>query len=118
MAQTVNIRKEGTRIKVHFMYNTDLVDIMRDHSGYFFAKEKAWVFPASKFEELRSELIKRMYEVKIIKEEGQTQLPKQPIQATFDSWKNPSTTFVAGHCKKCGKYGFCNKDGICGRCIC
>jgi len=62
--QTVNIRLEGNKIKVKFIYNTDLIDIMRDHNGYFLRKERAWIFPKSKFGELRDELKKKMYIVK------------------------------------------------------
>lgn len=120
MQQTVNIRKEGNRIKLNFMYNTDLVDLMHMHNGYFFRKEKAWVFPLSKLEELRDELVKRMYNVHIVKEQGQATLPKEqeaPRQAVTDVWKEDSVFLVAGHCKKCGNYGFCSKDGLCGRCM-
>ena len=115
MVQTVNIRKEGNKIKLNFMYNTDLLDIMRSHRGYFFAKEKAWVFPLSKYEEIRDELTRKMYNVHVVKTEGQTQLPKEPIKES-NVWKEDSVFLVAGRCKKCGNYGFCYKDGICGRC--
>ena len=118
--QTVNIRIEGNQIKLNFIYNTDLVDIMHDHKGWFFYKEKAWVFPASKLGELRDELKRKMYIVKIIKDEGQRTIPerKAPVNRTLDDnvWNDKEVLFVAGKCKKCGQYGFIGKSGLCVRC--
>jgi len=74
MVQTVKIRKEGNRIKVNFMYNNDLIDIMREHNGYYFKKEKAWIFPVYKQSELYNVLTDKHYNVKFIKTKGQKSL--------------------------------------------
>jgi hypothetical protein len=116
MVQTVKIRKEGDKIKVNFMYNDDLVEIMRQHSGYFFRKEKAWIFPLSKHEALYNQLTDAHYDVQVTVTKGQTQLPIEKVEPV-DNWKDKSTVFVAGHCKKCGTWGFCSKEGLCGRCM-
>jgi len=65
MQPTIIIRKEGKRIKINFSYNPDLVEIMRDHKGYYIRKEKTWVFPAEKLHEIRDELVRKMYSVRI-----------------------------------------------------
>jgi len=69
MVQTVKIRKGEKSFKVHFMYNTDLVDIMNDHDGWWNRKERCWQFPNHKFDRLYDELTDKMYRVRIIKEE-------------------------------------------------
>lgn len=74
MVQTVNIRKEGNRIKVNFMYNIDLLDIMRSHNGYYFKKEKAWIFPVYKQSELYNELTNKHYNVIFVKPKSQKSL--------------------------------------------
>jgi len=68
MVQTVKIRKGEKSFKVHFMYNTDLVDIMNDNNGWWYRKERCWVFPNNKFDSLYDELTKKMYKVRITRE--------------------------------------------------
>jgi len=65
MVQQVHIRKFKKVIKVHFMYNTDLVDIMRDNGGWWFKKEKCWQFPVGRFSEIYNELKNNRYNVKV-----------------------------------------------------
>lgn len=74
MVQTVKIRKEGNKIKINFMYNNDLIDVMRSHNGYYFKKEKAWIFPAYKQSELYNALTDRHYNVVFVKLQGQKTL--------------------------------------------
>ena len=74
MVQTVKIRKEGNRIKVNFMYNIDLLDIMRSHNGFYFKKEKAWIFPVYKQSELYNVLTDKHYNVIFIKPKNQKSL--------------------------------------------
>jgi len=81
MQPTIIIRKEGKRIKINFSYNSDLVDIMRDHNGYYFRKEKAWIFPVEKLYTIKDELTQKMYSVKIISD---TKLTKQVGLSLFD----------------------------------
>ena len=69
MAQRVRIRKGEKVIKVHFMYNTDLVDIMREHNGWWIYKEKCWQFPVGRLSEIYDDLTSKMYKVEIIKME-------------------------------------------------
>ena len=79
MVQKVIIRKGKDKILVYFMYNTDLIDIMRNHNGWWFRKEKAWQFPIRKFEELYDDLTNNRYKVEIRKEESKGRL-KSSIQ--------------------------------------
>jgi len=67
MVQTVKIRKGEKKFLVHFMWNDDLVDIMREHNGWWNKKERAWQFPNYKFDELYDELTKKMYKVRIMR---------------------------------------------------
>ena len=67
MVQRVRIRKGEKKFLVHFMYNTDLVDIMNEHRGWWFKKEKAWQFPSWKFQEVYDDLKKNLYAVDILK---------------------------------------------------
>ena len=74
MVQTVKIRKEGNRIKINFMYNNDLIDVMISHKGYYFKKEKAWIFPVYKQNELYNVLTDKHYNVIFVKPKGQETL--------------------------------------------
>ena len=74
MVQTIKIRKEGNKIKINFMYNIDIIDVMRSHSGYYFKKEKAWIFPAYKRSELYNVLTDKHYNVIFVKPKGQETL--------------------------------------------
>ena len=113
MDQTVRIRKDNNRIKINFMYNDDLINIMREHHGYFYRKEKAWVFPTSKLTELYNILTNKHYNVQIVKEAQQTSIP---IQTSKNPWDDKEVLFVVGICKSCGAYGSCKKNGLCLRC--
>jgi len=117
MVQTVKIRKEGNKIKLNFMYNTDLIDIMREHKGYFFRKEKAWVFPAYKQSELYDELTSKHYRVEIVTPENQTTLNFKLNEKPRNPWNDENVVSVAGHCKKCNQWGFLNREGLCSKCI-
>lgn len=68
MVEKVHIIKKERSIKINFRYNTDLIDIMREHKGWYFKHDKSWVFPLSKFEKIKDELIHLMYDVRISKE--------------------------------------------------
>ena len=74
MAQTVNIRRIGNKIKVNFMYNNDLIDVMRRHQGFYFQKEKAWIFSAHKQSELYNTLTNKHYNVKFVQPKEQKML--------------------------------------------
>jgi hypothetical protein len=65
MVQTVKIRKGEKVIKVYFMYNDDLVDIMREHNGWWFHNEKCWQFPVNRLSEIYDDLTSKMYRVSI-----------------------------------------------------
>jgi len=113
MQSPIVIRKEGKQIKVNFSYNSDLVEIMRSHNGYFFRKEKAWCFPMFKLDIIRDELIKKMYQVKVttsnVKQEPKVIKKSYPFE-------DPTVVSVYGKCEKCGKGEFIGKDGLCVRC--
>ena len=74
MVQTVKFRKEGNRIKINFMYNNDIIDVMREHHGYYFKKEKAWIFPVYKQSELYNVLTDKHYNVIFVKSKEQKTL--------------------------------------------
>ena len=67
MTQKVKIRKGEKIILVHFMWNDDLVDKMREHNGWWNNKERAWQFPLYKFEQIYDDLTKSLYRVEILK---------------------------------------------------
>ena len=108
MVQTVKIRKGERVIRIHFMWNPDLVDIMQEHKGWFFKKERCWQFPLWKFESIYDELTNKLYRVEI------TKLVEQPKK--IDYWKDKEVFLVYGECKKCDLDGFINKDELCSRC--
>jgi len=120
MVQTVKIRKGEKIIRVHFMYNTDLIDIMREHGGWWFKKEKAWQFPIGKLTEVYERLTNEKYNVQIIKLEEKPKIPKTSFkmkkQEPFDMFKNPDVVSVGGTCKKCKQHHFIGKDGLCVEC--
>lgn len=68
MVEKVHIIKKEKSIKIKFRYNTDLIDIMNDHKGWYFKHDKSWVFPISKLQTIRDELVHLMYEVIVLKE--------------------------------------------------
>ena len=106
MQQRVRIYKDDKKIKVKFIYNDELVDIMRSFDGWFFRKEKAWIFPATKVSDLREELVKNKYGVDIITlESGSTDLFQDKlVLSTF------------GICKECNQHNFVGENGYCVRC--
>ena len=87
MVQKVKIRKGEKVIRVHFIYNTDLVDIMREHRGWWFRKEKCWQFPLWKLEPLYDELTSKHYNVEI------TKLIEQPKKEQ-KHYPNPWKTYI------------------------
>ena len=119
MTQTVNIRKGEKIIRVHFMYNTDLIDIMREHDGWWFKREKAWQFPIGKLNEVYDHLTNEKYNVKIIKLE-EKERPKRVFKPTkqepLNMFKNSNVISIPGHCKECKQYHFIGKDGLCVKC--
>lgn len=117
MTQTVNIRKGEKVFRVNFMYNNDLINIMRAHNGWYFGKEKAWQFPLWKFDKLYDELTDKRYNVKILKLEIKKAEPKPFVKMKFeDYWEDKNVVSVPGHCKKCGEWHFLGKDRLCVRC--
>jgi len=120
MVQTVKIRKEGNRIKINFMYNNDLIDIMREHGGWWFKKEKAWQFPIGKLTEVYDHLTNEKYNVQITKLEEKSKEAKKVFKPTkqepLDMFKNPDVVSIGGHCKECGQYHFIGRDGLCVEC--
>ena len=97
------------------MWNPDLVEIMRDHKGWWYRKEKCWQFPLWKLEPLYEELTKKQYSVEITKllEKSKKEKTKQ---VKIDYWKDKDVIGVYGTCKKCGGGGFIGKDGLCTKC--
>jgi len=65
MVQKVRIRKGKKTIRVHFMWNDDLVDMMRDHNGWWKKSGRYWQFPIWKFDAIYGELKKNLYSVEI-----------------------------------------------------
>jgi len=117
MVQKVKIRKGEKKIRVHFMYNTDLVEIMQSHRGWWFRKEKCWQFPLWKLEPLYDELTTKHYNVEITKLiEQPKKEDKKQSKLKIDYWKDKDTVSVYGRCKKCGEIGFVDKKGICVKC--
>jgi len=120
MVQSVKIRKGEKIIRVHFMYNTDLIDIMREHDGWWFKKEKAWQFPIGKLTEVYEHLTNERYNVTIIKLEEKPKESRKPFKLTkqipLDMFKNPDVVSIGGICKECKQYHFIGKDGLCVEC--
>ena len=118
MVQTVKIRKGEKVIRIHFMWNPDLVEIMQSHKGWWFRKEKCWQFPLWKLEPIYDELTSKHYNVEITKLIEQPKRQEQQYQRklNIDYWKEKEVFSVYGKCKKCGLDGFINKDGLCNRC--
>lgn len=104
--QIVNVRKEGKKIKVHFMYHYKLYDVMKKHKGFWFKKEKCWIFSENKLGELQSDIEKLHHKVSIISDGGK-------IENIFD---DEDIVSVYGHCKKCGNGGFIGRDELCTKC--
>jgi len=116
MVQTVNIRKGEKVIRVYFMYNVDLIDIMREHNGWWFRKEKCWQFPISKLESLYDHLTKEKYNVNITKLEESKNKPQQ-TQIKINPWtKDTVSVYGKNKCKKCKQVHFLDRQGLCPRC--
>lgn len=98
------------------MYNTDLIDIMRDHEGWWFKKERCWQFPLWKLEPLYDELTEKHYKVEIVKLIEDKKKERKQKKLDVDYWKEKDVVSVYGTCKKCGAGGFVGKDGLCSRC--
>jgi len=117
MVQKVRIEKGEKNIRVHFMYNTDLVEIMQENRGWWFRKEKCWQFPLWKLEPLYDELTSKLYKVEITKLiEKPKKEDKNQTKLQIDYWKDKEVISVYGICKKCGQGNFVNKEGLCVRC--
>jgi len=117
MVQTVTIRKGEKIIYIHFSYNTDLIDIMREYKGWWFRKEKAWQFPLFKYDDLYNKLKEEKYNVRILKLEEKKLKEKPKLEQTsIDPWKNKTVVSVPGHCKECKQWHFLSKDGLCLQC--
>lgn len=117
MTQKVTIRKGEKIIRVHFMYNIDLINIMQKHRGWWFRKEKAWQFPLWKLEDVYDDLTKEHYNVEITKLiEQPKKEDKKQTKLNIDYWKDKDVIGVYGKCIKCGNAGFIDKNKICGRC--
>ena len=67
MQGTIRIVQHPKLIKVYFTYNSDLVEIMQIHKGWWHGKEKSWSFPLFKLKEIRDELEQKMYQVSVTK---------------------------------------------------
>ena len=115
MVQKVIIRKGDNKFRVHFMYNTDLVDIMQEHQGWWFRKEKCWQFPLWKFEAVYDHLSKEKYKIEIKKIE-EKEKPKTQTKLEIDYWAEPDVVAVPGNCKQCGEWHFLNREGLCHIC--
>lgn len=63
--EKVKIVNDGKRIRLFFHYNEALIEIMREHRGWWIKKDKCWQFPAFKYKELYAELKSKMYEVRV-----------------------------------------------------
>jgi len=117
MVQKVKIRKGERIIRIHFLWNPDLVDIMHEHRGWWYRKEKCWQFPLWKLEPLYDELTDKHYNVEILKLiEKPKKEDKKQKKLEIDYWKDKDTVAVYDKCKICGVTGFVGKDGICARC--
>jgi len=117
MPQKVKIRKGEKIIRIHFMWNPDLVEIMRDHKGWWYRKEKCWQFPLWKLEPIYDELTSKHYSVEITKLiEKPKKKDKNQTKLKIDYWKDKDVIQVYGKCKKCGQGGFIDKNGLCTRC--
>jgi len=114
MVQKVIIRKGEKVFRVNFTYNPDLIDIMHDHNGWYFKKEKAWQFPLWKLENLYDELTGKLYKVEIKKLELKKKTEQTHIKP--DYWKGDDVLAVWGKCKKCGYSGYVNKESLCVKC--
>jgi hypothetical protein len=111
MKQTVNIRKETKQIKINFMYNVDLYDLMKKHNGWFLKKEKCWVFPLDKLDEIKKDIKGKHHTIKETISDG-TETTK-----TENPFDTPDIVLVYGHCKICGNYCCMGKKGICLICL-
>ena len=120
MVQAVKIRKGEKIISVHFMYNTDLIDIMREHKGWWFKKEKGWQFPIGKLSELYEHLTNEKYNVQITKLEEKPKASKKVFKPTkqepLNMFNTSGVVSIGGTCKECGQYHFIGKDGLCVEC--
>jgi hypothetical protein len=109
----VKIKKGKKSFKVYFTYNPDLVDIMKDHDGWYFKKQKAWTFPNKRFRKVYDDLKEEGYKVNI-----STEVPK-PKNINVDKkkeLKNKDVIAVFGTCKKCKQKNFVGEDDLCSRC--
>jgi len=117
MTQKVKIRKGEKVIMIHFMYNTDLVEIMQSHNGWWYRKERCWQMPLWKLEALYDELTTKKYSVEITKLiEQPKKEDKEQTKLDIDYWEDKEVIAVLGKCKKCGQGGFVDKDSLCVRC--
>jgi hypothetical protein len=116
MTQTINFRKDGNKLKLHFTYNEDIIDVMRAHKGYWYRKDKSWVFPESKRTDLYDELTGKGYNVEYLTPMTQSHLVVEKKKEIDVNPKDEDFFMRAGYCIKCKTYGFCFKDGLCGRC--
>ena len=103
MQQTVTIYRDKTnkKIKVKFIYNVDLLDVMREHKGWWNKKEKAWIFSLHKLPALQDNLSSKMYRIRII-----TEKPTIPNEEVC----------VEGMCKKCYSLVLVNRKRLCKKC--
>ena len=110
MKQIINIRKDNKKIKIYFMYDNELYNVMKQHNGFWLKREKFWIFPEDKLESIKKDIESKGHEVYVLSKEKETYQLENPFS-------NPLVVAVFGNCKVCGKYsGNINKTGVCLQC--
>lgn len=118
MQPPIRLTKTSQNLKVTFTYNNDIVNIMREQSGIWHKKKKAWFFPLDQYSDIREALISEGYTVTTFTEEDRKTPAKEYhyLQQLFD--EDDDLVSLWGTCKKCKHKKFINRGFLCTECSC
>jgi len=118
MQSPIKLTKTPRNLKVTFRYNKDIVDIMREESGIWHSKQKAWFFPLGCYSDIREALVKKGYNVVTFNETDRPQPANEYkyLQKLFD--EDDDLVSLWGTCKKCKHKKFINRGFLSTECSC
>lgn len=113
MQPPIKIQTEGRHINVYFSYNTDIIEIMREHHGRWKRNDKCWTFPLTLKSKLIDTLQQKKYRVQIV---SSKEAQKKQVVDSTHYFDDKDVILVWGLCKKCNQKKLIGQDCMCVKC--
>lgn len=116
MQGKIKIVKHDDKIMIRISKNSDITDIMKDNHGWFYYKEKSWVFPYYKLDKVKIDLEEHGYNTEVMtiqKIRGERNTKQVSLDRFF---KDPSVVYILGDCIICKNKTYINCQMICKDC--